>query len=44
MRIVGACEYGIQLFNGKLGKFNNNKTMIKNWFNFPLVKKQSTSE
>ncbi len=37
MRIVGACEYGIQLFNGKLGKFNNNKKMIKNWFEFKNV-------
>lgn len=31
MRIVGACEYGVQLFNGSLGKFNNNKKMVKNW-------------
>lgn len=34
MRIVGCCEYGVQLFKGKLGKFNNNHKMIKNCFDF----------
>lgn len=34
MRIVGACEYGLQLIKGKLPKFYNNKKMIKNWFMF----------
>lgn len=38
MRIVGACEYGVQLFNGQLGKFNNERKMIKNWFEFPYIK------
>lgn len=38
MRIVGCYEYGIQLFNGKLGLFNNDKKMIKNCFDFPVVK------
>ena len=37
MRIVGACEYGLQIFNGNLGKFNNNKKMIKNWFNMRRI-------
>lgn len=32
MRIVGACEYGLQLIKGKLPKFYNNRKMIKNWF------------
>ena len=34
MRICGACEYGIILYKNKLGYYNNNKKMIKNWFNF----------
>ena len=38
MRIVGACEYGIQLYNGKLSEFHNNRTMIRNYFNFRIVK------
>lgn len=38
MRICGACEYGLQIFNGKLGKYNNNKKMVKNWFNFTRQK------
>ena len=38
MRIVGACEYGVILYKTILGKFNNDKKMIKNWFPFDLVK------
>ena len=34
MRVVGACEYGLILYNGKLGTFNNKGKMIKNWMNF----------
>ena len=34
MRIVNACEYGIILYKNKLGYFNNNGKMIKNYFNF----------
>ncbi len=37
MRIVGACEYGIVLYKNKLGKFNNDGKMIKNWFCFDRV-------
>lgn len=33
MRIVGACEYGLQLIKNRLPEFYNNKRMIKNWFN-----------
>lgn len=40
MRICGACEYGLQIFNGKLGKYNNNHKMIKNWFNFNRQKNE----
>ena len=32
MKIVGATEYAIVLFREKLPKFNNNKKMILNWF------------
>ena len=32
MRIVGATEYAIVLYRDKLPKFNNNKKMIFNWF------------
>lgn len=39
MRIVGACEYGIVLYKNKLGYFNNNGKMIKNWFEFKKVYK-----
>ena len=38
MRIVGACEYGVILYKTILGKFNNERKMIKNWFTFDLVK------
>ena len=34
MRIVGACEYGLVLYNGTLGNFYNNGKMIKNYFQF----------
>ena len=45
MRIVGACEYGLQLFNGSLGNFYNNRKMIKNWFNMNIVRnKQHPNE
>lgn len=39
MRIVGACEYGLVLYNGKLGEFYNNGKMIKNYFEFKREKK-----
>lgn len=32
MKIVGATEYAIVLYRDKLPKFNNNKHMIFNWF------------
>ena len=32
MRIVGACEYGLQLIKNRLPEFHNNRKMIKNWF------------
>ena len=32
MRIVGACEYGLQLIKNRLPEFKNNRRMIKNWF------------
>ncbi|MBE7053443.1 MAG: site-specific DNA-methyltransferase [Ruminococcaceae bacterium] len=32
MKIVGATEYGLVLYREKLPKFNNNKKMIFNWF------------
>lgn len=32
MRIVGATEYALVLYRGKLPKFRNNGQMIKNWF------------
>lgn len=32
MRIVGATEYALVLYRGKLPKFRNNGCMIKNWF------------
>jgi site-specific DNA-methyltransferase (adenine-specific) len=34
MKIVGATEYALVLYRDKLPKFNNNKKMIKNWFEF----------
>lgn len=40
MRIVGACEYGLQLIKNKLPEFNNEKTMIKNWFNMERIMKK----
>lgn len=40
MRVVGACEYGIILYKNKLGYFNNNGKMIKNWFYFDKVNKK----
>ena len=40
MRIVGACEYGIVLYKNKLGCFNNNGKMIKNWFIFDRMCKK----
>ena len=32
MKIVGATEYAIVLYRDKLPKFNNNRKMIFNWF------------
>lgn len=32
MKIVGATEYGLVLYRDKLPKFNNNRKMIFNWF------------
>lgn len=32
MKIVGAMEYGVVLYREKLPKFNNNGSMIFNWF------------
>ena len=32
MRIVGACEYGLQLIKNRLPEFHNEKRMVKNWF------------
>lgn len=37
MRIVGACEYGLQLCNGKLPEFYNNHKQIKNWFDMKIL-------
>jgi site-specific DNA-methyltransferase (adenine-specific) len=34
MRIVGATEYALILYRGRLPKFNNDGQMIKNWFNW----------
>ena len=34
MRIVGATEHAIVLYRDKLPKFNNNKKMVFNWFNW----------
>lgn len=34
MKIVGATEYGLVLYRGKLPKFRNNGRMIFNWFNW----------
>jgi len=34
MKIVGATEYGLVLYRGKLPKFRNNGNMILNWFEF----------
>ena len=40
LRVVGACEYGIILYKNKLGTFNNNGKMIKNWMTFDRVNKK----
>lgn len=32
MKIVGATEYGLVLYREKLPKFNNNRKMVFNWF------------
>jgi site-specific DNA-methyltransferase (adenine-specific) len=40
MRVVGATEYAIVLYRDKLPKFNNNKKMIFNWFNWEKDKKE----
>lgn len=32
MKIVGATEYAVVLYRDKLPKFNNNKKMVFNWF------------
>lgn len=34
MRIVGATEYGLLLYRGKLPKFNNGGNMVFNWFHW----------
>lgn len=39
MRIVGATEYALILYRDKLPKFNNNKHMIFNWFEWQKDKK-----
>lgn len=39
MRVVGATEYALVLYRDKLPKFNNNKKMIFNWFNWEKDKK-----
>lgn len=38
MRIIGACEYGLQLIKNRLPEFYNNRKMIKNWFIFEYPK------
>ena len=40
IRIVGACEYGLVLYNGKLGNFYNNGKMIKNYFEMERLTKK----
>ena len=40
MRIVGACEYGLQLIKDKLPEFYNEKNMIKNWFEMKRIMKK----
>lgn len=40
MRILGACEYGLILYNGNLGLFNNERKMILNWFNMRRINKK----
>ena len=35
MRVVGNCEYGLQLYRDKLPKFNNNGSMVFNCMEFP---------
>ena len=37
MRIVGACEYGLQLIQNRLPKYYNERKMIKNCFNMSVV-------
>lgn len=36
MKIVGATEYAVVLYRDKLPKFNNDGSMIKNWFNWDV--------
>jgi len=36
MKIVGNCEYGLILYRDKLPKFNNDKRMIFNCFDWPV--------
>lgn len=40
MRVVGAMEYAVILYGDKLPKFNNNKKMIFNWFDWEKDKKE----
>lgn len=40
MRIVGACEYGLQLIKNKLPEFHNEKKMIKNYFTMDRILKK----
>lgn len=40
MRICGACEYGLQICNGKFPKFNNDRHLVKNWFTFNRIGKK----
>lgn len=40
MRILGACEYGLVLYNGTLGLFNNNGKQVKNYFEFKVRKNE----
>ena len=41
MRVVGATEYALCLYRGKLPKFNNNGKMVFNWFEW---KRDSSKE
>lgn len=40
MKIVGATEYGLVLYRDKLPKFNNNKKMVFNWFEWKRDNKE----